>query len=157
MEDGAADAQERYLAPTLLSNVKEDSPIMKEEIFGPILPMIAYKSLDEALRIVQGKDKPLALYVFSRDEETIETVLKSTTAGGTCVNGMIIHLANPDLPFGGVGNSGMGHYHGYFGFRALSHERAVLRQGWIDTLRFFYPPYTDRVRRLIRLAMRYLA
>ncbi|MBI4386233.1 MAG: aldehyde dehydrogenase family protein [Elusimicrobia bacterium] len=153
---GIGKADERYLAPTLLSNIREDSPIMKEEIFGPILPIIAYKNLEEVFRIIRSKEKPLALYVFSQSEENIERVLRNTTAGGTCVNTMIVHLANPDLPFGGVGASGMGNYHGYHGFRALSHERAVLRQGWIDTLRFFYPPYTAWVRRLIRLATKYL-
>ena len=153
---GTCDEAERYLAPTLLTQVAEDSPIMKDEIFGPILPILAYKSLDEVFRIVQSKDKPLALYVFSRDEAAVERILRNTTAGGTCVNSMIIHLANPDLPFGGVGNSGMGNYHGHFGFRALSHERAVLRQGWLDILRFFYPPYTERTKKLVRLALDYL-
>lgn len=154
---GVCDEGERYLSPTLLTNVAADSPIMSEEIFGPILPILTYKSLDEVCRIVRSKDKPLALYVFSRDEASVEKILRGTTAGGTCVNSMIIHLANPDLPFGGVGNSGMGNYHGYFGFRALSHERAVLRQGWLDVLRLFYPPYTEKTRKLIGLALDYLA
>lgn len=153
---GISKADERYLAPTILSGVREDSPIMKEEIFGPILPVLAYRDIAEVIRIIQSKEKPLALYVFSRDEAAVERVLRNTTAGGTCVNSMIIHLANPDLPFGGVGNSGMGNYHGYYGFRAFSHERAILRQGWIDTLRFFYPPYTPGVKKLIRLAIDYL-
>lgn len=153
---GLCDEAERYLAPTLLSGVAEDSPIMQEEIFGPILPIMTFRSLDEAVRVVRSKDKPLALYVFSRDERAVERVLRDTTAGGTCVNSAIIHLANPELPFGGVGNSGMGNYHGYFGFRALSHERAVLRQGRLDVLRFFYPPYTAKTRKLIGLALDYL-
>ncbi|MFI5350481.1 MAG: aldehyde dehydrogenase family protein [Elusimicrobiota bacterium] len=153
---GACDAAERYMSPTLLSGVAEDSPIMQDEIFGPILPILTFRSLDEAVRLIRSKDKPLALYVFSRDERVVERVLRDTTAGGTCVNSAIIHLANSDLPFGGVGNSGMGNYHGYFGFRALSHERAVLRQGPLDVLKFFYPPYTERTRKLIRLALDYL-
>jgi len=144
------------MSPTLLSGVAEDSPIMQDEIFGPILPILTFRSLDEAVRLIRSKDKPLALYVFSRDERVVERVLRDTTAGGTCVNSAIIHLANSDLPFGGVGNSGMGNYHGYFGFRALSHERAVLRQGPLDVLKFFYPPYTERTRKLIRLALDYL-
>ncbi|MGK5084198.1 aldehyde dehydrogenase family protein [Bdellovibrionota bacterium FG-1] len=154
---GFSNPEQRYLAPTLLSNVNEKSAIMKEEIFGPILPMITFKTLDEAIRIIQGKEKPLALYIFSSSTDSIEHVLQNTTAGGTCVNSLILHLANPDLPFGGVGNSGMGSYHGFFGFRALSHERAVLRQGCIDTLQLFYPPYTSRVRSLIQLAIRWLS
>lgn len=153
---GACDEAERYLAPTLLSGVAEDSPIMREEIFGPILPILAYRSLDEALRVIRSKDKPLALYVFSRDARAVERVLRETTAGGTCVNNVIVHLANPGLPFGGVGGSGMGSYHGYSGFRALSHERAVLRQGRFDAMKFFHPPYTARTRKLIQLALDYL-
>jgi len=154
---GASAQDERYFAPTMLLGVREDSPIMQEEIFGPVLPVLTWRSLDEAIRIVQSRPKPLALYIFSRDRKNVQRVLSSTTAGGTCVNSLIIHLANPNLPFGGVGASGMGSYHGHFGFRALSHERAVLTQGFWDSLRFYYPPYTPRVRRLIELAMKYLA
>lgn len=153
---GVSSADQRYLAPTLLSNVTESSEIMKEEIFGPILPIVGFKSLDAACKMVQEREKPLALYIFSEDSAATEKVLNQTTAGGTCINSLIIHLANPDLPFGGIGNSGMGNYHGHFGFKALSHERAVLRQGVIDSLQMFYPPYTDKVKKLIRLATKYL-
>ena len=130
---------------------------MKEEIFGPILPLLTYERLDEAIRVIQSRPKPLALYIFSREEKNVEQILRQTGAGGSCVNSLIIHLANPDLPFGGAGESGMGNYHGFFGFRTFSHERAVLHQGRIDSLRFFYPPYTRWVRTLIRLALRFLA
>jgi aldehyde dehydrogenase (NAD+) len=153
---GEARPGERFLSPTLLSNVREDSPIMREEIFGPILPMIAFKSLEEAFRIIRSRGKPLALYIFSKDDKAVERILRNTTAGGTCVNSVMVHLANPDLPFGGVGHSGMGSYHGVYGFRALSHERAVLRQGWFDSLKNFYPPYTAKVRNLIRWTMKLL-
>ncbi len=153
---GLSTPAQRFLAPTLLSNVTENSAIMREEIFGPILPMLTFKNLDDAIRIIQSREKPLALYIFSQDSAATDQILSHTTAGGTCVNSVIIHLANPDLPFGGIGNSGMGNYHGLFGFRALSHERAVLRQGWLDTLQLFYPPYSARVRKLIELATRYL-
>jgi len=153
---GDMDPSQRYIAPTILTGVTEDSPIMQEEIFGPILPIITFSSLDEAIRIIRSKDKPLALYIFSSDDSAVEKIISQTTAGGSCVNAVMLHLANPDLPFGGVGNSGMGNYHGYFGFRALSHERAILRQGWIDTLKSFYPPYTDTVRGRIKLMMKHL-
>lgn len=153
---GEVRLQDRYLSPTLLTQVTEDSPIMKQEIFGPILPILTFQTLDEAIGIVRKREKPLALYIFSRNDRAIEEILRSTTAGGTCVNSLVIHLANPDLPFGGVGQSGIGNYHGFYGFRTFSHERAVLRHGIIDTLKLFYPPYTARVRRLIRLATRYL-
>ncbi len=152
---GRSDA--RYLSPTLLSQLDENSPIMKEEIFGPILPLLTFDRLEEAIRLIQSRPKPLALYIFSRQEKNVEQILRQTSAGGSCVNALIIHLANPDLPFGGVGESGMGNYHGFFGFRTFSHERAVLHQGRIDSLKFFYPPYTRWVRGLIRLALRFLA
>ena len=154
---GTAVPGERFLSPTLLTDVREDSPIMQEEIFGPILPMVSFKTLDEAIRVIRSKEKPLALYIFAKDGDVVEELLKSTTAGGTCVNSVTIHLANPDLPFGGVGHSGMGNYHGFFGFRSLSHERAVLRQGMFDSLRNFYPPYTDKVKKLMNFTMKLLA
>jgi aldehyde dehydrogenase (NAD+) len=153
---GASAEDDRYLAPTILTGVKEDSPIMQEEIFGPILPIVAYSSLDDAFRMIQSRPKPLALYVFSSDDRTVERILSNTTSGGVAVNNTVIHLANSELPFGGVGNSGQGNYHGYWGFRGLSHERAVLHQGMIDSLRLFYPPYTERVKKMIGMAMKYL-
>ncbi|MEK7288314.1 MAG: aldehyde dehydrogenase family protein, partial [Elusimicrobiota bacterium] len=131
---GAMEAEERYLAPTLLTGVSEQSPIMREEIFGPVLPILSYRTLNDVFRIIRSKDKPLALYIFSHNDQTIEKILANTTAGGTCVNSLIVHLANTNLPFGGVGASGMGNYHGYYGFKTFSHERAVLRQGWPDSL-----------------------
>ncbi|MBI2340686.1 MAG: aldehyde dehydrogenase family protein [Deltaproteobacteria bacterium] len=153
---GKFNPAERFLSPTLLTKVKNDSPVMKEEIFGPILPILTFRSLDEAFAIIRSREKPLALYVFSRDRGVIEEILKNTTAGGTCVNSTVIHLGNNHLPFGGVGASGMGNYHGFYGFRNLSHERAVLRQGPIDMLKNFYPPYTKKVKRLIEVATKYL-
>lgn len=152
---GEIDASQRYVAPTILTGVKEDSAIMREEIFGPILPILTFSCLDEAIRIIRSKEKPLALYLFSNDDSAIEQVLSQTTAGGTCINTVVLHLANPDLPFGGIGNSGMGNYHGLYGFKALSHERAVLRQGWFDSLKSYYPPYIDAVKRRIAFAMKY--
>ena len=113
--------------------------------------------MDEAIEIIRDNEKPLALYIFSDDNLVTKKLLNGTTAGGTCVNATILHLANPDLPFGGVGQSGMGNYHGYFGFKALSHERAVLHQSNLfDSLNFFYPPYTNWVKKLIKISMRYL-
>ncbi|HOX46188.1 MAG TPA: aldehyde dehydrogenase family protein [Myxococcota bacterium] len=152
---GSFSADGRGLSPTLLTGVRPDSPAMRSEIFGPILPILGYTELEEALALVRAKDKPLALYVFSRDEAAVEHILGSTTAGGSCVNTVIAHLANPDLPFGGVGTSGQGSYHGVHGFRALSHARAVLRQKRFDGLRRFYPPYTGEVQKLVERALRY--
>jgi aldehyde dehydrogenase (NAD+) len=152
----SVDGGQRYLSPTILKDVTQDTPIMKEEIFGPILPILAYSSLDDVLRAIQSRPKPLALYVFSNDDETVDRILQNTTSGGVTVNNTLIHLLNPELPFGGVGNSGQGNYHGYWGFCSLSHERAVLSQGKVELEHFFYPPYGERVNKLIDKAMKYL-
>jgi aldehyde dehydrogenase (NAD+) len=148
--------EERYVAPTLLSGVAPDSPAMEEEIFGPVLPLLTYRSLEEVYALVRSKDKPLALYIFSRDAARTEEILNNTRAGGTCVNNTVVHLLNPRLPFGGVGPSGAGSYHGRFGFKTFSHERSVLRQGPIDGLSLMYPPYSPKVRKIIGLAIRWL-
>lgn len=154
---GEANLKERFLSPTILSEVKADSPIMKEEIFGPILPILTFKNLQEAIELIRSRPKPLALYAFSQSSAATEAILQGTTAGGSCINSLIIHLANSDLPFGGVGYSGMGNYHGFYGFKTFSHERAVLRQGKFDMLRLFYPPYRWRVRKMIQFVTRWLA
>jgi len=125
---GEVDPAERYIAPTILTNVSPDSAVMAEEIFGPILPILTYRHLDEVAPFITARDKPLALYVFGEDEHAVDAVIATTTAGGTCVNNTLIHFANHHLPFGGVGPSGTGNYHGFFGFKAFSHERAVLRR-----------------------------
>jgi aldehyde dehydrogenase (NAD+) len=153
---GATDAAERYIGPTVLSNVRPDSPLMRDEIFGPILPVIAVRSLDEALGFVNARPKPLALYLFSRDGRATQRVVRETTAGGTIVNHVICHLANPDLPFGGVGESGQGSYHGHAGFRAFSHERAVLHAGRWSLAPLYYPPYGPRMRRIANLMSRWM-
>jgi aldehyde dehydrogenase (NAD+) len=147
----------RFMPPTLLTGVKDDNPIMRDELFGPILPIVSYRTLDEAITVVRNREKPLALYIFSNSSRNIDRILESTSAGGTCINSVVIHLANPNLPFGGVGMSGMGSYHGFFGFKTFSHERAVLKQGPIDVLRAFYPPYTPVRKKLIEFLTKYLA
>lgn len=149
---------ERYISPTVLTRVTHEMPIMKDEIFGPVLPVLTYRELDDVYAQLHaaGEEKPLALYVFSENDERIEEVLRNTTAGGTCVNNAVVHLANPNLPFGGTGSSGVGSYHGYFGFRAFSHERAILRQGRLDTFKLVAPPYTSAVAKMIERVTRYL-
>jgi len=153
---GTTDAAERYVAPTVLSGVTWEMTAMAEEIFGPVLPVIAYDSLDDALRRIRERPAPLALYVFARDPGVVERVLGRTTAGGTVVNDTLVHLANPGLPFGGVGESGQGSYHGWFGFRAFSHERAVLVRGRFAPGRALYPPYSERVSRLVEWLGRWM-
>ena len=151
---GATDAAQRYVAPTVLSNIGFDAPIMREEIFGPVLPVIAYDSLDDALAKINARPKPLALYAFSTREATVDRIVNGTSSGGTLVNDTILHLANPDLPFGGVGESGTGNYHGLFGFKAFSHERAVMRQTKRSLAPLLAPPYGKRTRAMIAVLER---
>jgi aldehyde dehydrogenase (NAD+) len=154
VEGGTVDATSRYIAPTVLADVKPESPIMEEEIFGPVLPVLRYERLDEAVRHIRAGTKPLAMYIFSHDRRNIDRLLAETSAGGTCVNTTVVHLSNADLPFGGIGESGVGNYHGEFGFRTFSHERAVLRQGPLSFLRTMFPPYTEKARKMQRMATR---
>ena len=137
---GRVDASDRYIEPTLLDNVSLDSAVMTTEIFGPVLPVLTIKSIDEAIAFVNDREKPLALYVFA-DESVGRKVLHHTSSGGACVNDVIMHIANEHLPFGGVGNSGMGRYHGRDSLYSFSHRRSVVvTPTWID-LPFRYMPY----------------
>jgi aldehyde dehydrogenase (NAD+) len=146
---GETDAAERYIAPTVLSNVGFDAPIMSEEIFGPVLPVISFRSLDEALAEINARPKPLALYVFSKRPNTADRVIDATSAGGTLVNDTVLHFANPNLPVGGVGESGLGNYHGFFGFKAFSHERAVMRQSKATLAPLLAAPYSKKTRAML--------
>lgn len=137
---GRVDASDRYIEPTLLDNVSLDSAVMTTEIFGPVLPVLTIKSIDEAIAFVNDREKPLALYVFA-DESVGRKLLHHTSSGGACVNDVIMHIANEHLPFGGVGNSGMGRYHGRDSLYSFSHRRSVVvTPTWID-LPFRYMPY----------------
>lgn len=136
-----ADIENRYTPATVLTDVTPDMRIMESEIFGPILPIIAYDSLEEAIAFVQARPKPLALYIFGKSEVKINEVIARTTSGSTCVNHCILQIANQSVPFGGVGMSGTGNYHGIYGFKTFSHERNVMRQSALDTMTFLYPPY----------------
>ena len=151
---GVVDATSRYIAPTVLADVKPEHPVMEEEIFGPVLPVLRYEQLDEAVRHIRAGTKPLAMYIFSQDKQAVDRLVSETSAGGTCVNTTVVHLTNADLPFGGIGESGVGNYHGEYGFRTFSHERAVLRQGPRSFLRTMFPPYTEKVRKMQRMATR---
>lgn len=150
---GEADPSDRYIAPTVLREVSTESEAMQEEIFGPILPVIPYRSLDEAVEFVRKRDKPLALYVFTKRREVEDRIVDETSSGGVCVNATIWHIANPYLPFGGVGPSGIGAYHGRESFETFSHRKSVLtKPTWPDPP-VTYPPYgklkTQIIKRLI--------
>jgi len=150
------DDSENYISPTLLTDVSLESDIMQEEIFGPVLPILKFRDLKEALALVNSKEKPLALYIFSSKQKNIDAVLQNTSAGGTSINETMLHNSQPNVPFGGVNNSGIGSAHGIFGFKAFSHERAVLRQhmakGGIENM---YPPYKGFVPKFIKFAAKY--
>jgi aldehyde dehydrogenase (NAD+) len=150
---GETDVDDLYIAPTILTDVAQDAPVMEEEIFGPVLPVLAVDSLADATAVVTARDHPLALYVFAEDDDEVDAVLESTTSGGVTVNGTLFHFANTELPFGGVGESGMGAYHGHFGFETFSHQRAVYERSTIIDPPMIYPPYTAKKMRLIRRAL----
>ena len=127
--------------PTILTNVSPDSKIMQEEIFGPLLPVLNYQTIKEAVDFVNNRPKPLALYVFTDQRKVSDYIIMNTSTGGTAVNDVLVHISNPKLPFGGVNSSGIGSCHGYFGFKTFSHERAVMFQSSINTNQIIYPPF----------------
>ena len=135
---GKYDKAERYLSPTILTDIQENAPVMQEEIFGPIFPVLTFKEINEVITFVTEREKPLALYYFGTNGDY---VLRHTSSGGACVNDVIMHIVNHKVPFGGVGNSGMGSYHGKESFMAFSHRRAVISTPtWVD-MPFRYMPY----------------
>lgn len=138
---GQTDADSRYIAPTVLNNVTWDSPVMQDEIFGPILPVLIYEQLDQALAKINARPKPLALYLFSRDQAKQQQVLTETSSGGVCLNDTLLHVGVPGLPFGGVGQSGMGNYHGKASFDTFSHYKSVLKKSFWFDLDWRYAPY----------------
>lgn len=145
---GAVSEQECFVAPTLIDNIPADAKIQSEEIFGPLLPIIGYQNLDEVIGEINAHPKPLALYVWSKNQANIDRVLKNTTAGGTCINHTVVQFLHGNLPFGGVNNSGIGSGHGIYGFKAFSHERAVVRTR-IMGARLFFPPFTPFTLKII--------
>jgi len=147
---GETDAATRYIAPTVLLDVHPDAQIMKEEIFGPLLPIVDVASTAEAIAHINANPHPLALYVFTGDKRVASDVISRTTAGGVTVNGTIMHFSNPNLPFGGIGESGMGGYHGKAGVRLFQHMKPVLTRGTKMDPSIAYPPYTDRKAKIFR-------
>lgn len=152
---GQSEESDRYIAPTVLVDVQETEPVMQEEIFGPILPIVTVRSLDEAISFINRREKPLALYAFSKSSQVVKQVLARTSSGGFCGNDGFMHLILASLPFGGVGASGMGSYHGKFSFDTFSHHRAcLLRSPGLEKLYSIrYPPYSPRNLRMLLVAM----
>jgi coniferyl-aldehyde dehydrogenase len=144
----------RKIAPTIVLGVTEDMEIMQEEIFGPVLPVKTVKSLDEAIDYVNDHPRPLALYVFTHDKAQRDKVLNSTTSGGACANEVVFHVAQEELPFGGVGPSGTGAYHGEHGFRTFSHAKSVFYQSRFNLAGMVRPPYGTRVEKMLKMLMK---
>ena len=142
---GKYDASTRYFEPTILNNVDFEMPVMQQEIFGPILPVLTYKHLDEVIKRRQSMHKPLALYFFSNNKKNKQKVLDRILAGGVSINDTLMHIVNPKLPFGGVGHSGIGAYHGKFSFKTFSHAKSVVKKGtWLD-LPIRYAPFKNKL------------
>jgi aldehyde dehydrogenase (NAD+) len=147
---GQVDAGQRFIAPTVLTGVEEDSPVMQDEIFGPILPILRADDLESAIRFIRSGDKPLAAYIFTKDDAHEQRFVEMVSCGNMCINDTMMFMAVHELPFGGVGPSGMGNYSGEYGFRTFSHMKAVMKRGWWPDLAVRYAPYTDRKFRLLR-------
>jgi len=149
---GTVDVAKRYVAPTVLKDVKWDSEVMRDEIFGPILPVLEYDDVERVIAMINARPKPLALYVFSSDDKLIRNVTTKTSSGGVSINDVMMHFVNTAMPFGGVGTSGMGSYHHKHGFITFSHAKSVLHKSrWMDAP-IRYPPYTDTNYKVFRYA-----
>ncbi|MEI6454822.1 MAG: aldehyde dehydrogenase [bacterium] len=150
---GEVNIQERYISPTIIDGILPEHPVMQEEIFGPILPVMEFSELKEVIDYVNGQPKPLAFYYFSEDSRKQDEILLQTSSGGGCINEVVMHIANENLPFGGVGNSGIGRYHGIYSFDTFSHHRSVMKKAsWID-IPIRYPPYKLK-HKLLKLILR---
>jgi aldehyde dehydrogenase (NAD+) len=145
LSGGNSRRKDLYVAPTLIDQVSPDDPVMQEEIFGPILPLIEYDDIDEAIAFVNQRPKPLALYCFSENKQIQDRVLRETSSGGGCINDTISHIGSQELPFGGIGESGMGGYHGKVSFDTFTHQRGILFRSNLVDMPLRYPPYRGRV------------
>ncbi|KAI4456348.1 aldehyde dehydrogenase [Holotrichia oblita] len=150
---GNIDSNERFISPTIVTNVKLTDPIMQDEIFGPILPIITVRSKEEAVNIINSKEKPLALYIFSKNSMTGDYILNATSSGGVIINDVVVHVTCDNLPFGGVGDSGIGVYHGRKSFDTFTHKKSVLKRNFCPISEMLYklryPPYSDRKTRFV--------
>lgn len=147
---GETHREKRYISPTVLDHVTWEDAVMQEEIFGPILPILTYKNLDEAIQKVIEGEKPLSAYIFSNNAKEQTKILEKLSFGGGCINDTLMHISNHHLPFGGIGNSGLGNYHGKFGFDAFSHQKAILDKSIYLEPELKYPPYTDGKLKILK-------
>ena len=147
---GQTDERLKYIAPTVVCNVATNNPLMTDEIFGPILPIVYYAQIQEAVDFINAKEKPLALYVFSKDSNFNKHIIRHTSAGSTCINDAVIQIMQPNLPFGGINNSGLGQSTGWYGFKAFSHERAIADVKIIPVSSMFWYPYTEKTHKMLQ-------
>ncbi|QNK77263.1 aldehyde dehydrogenase family protein [Winogradskyella sp. PAMC22761] len=152
---GSTDSASKYISPTIISDLKPEAKLLEEEIFGPILPIVTYENLDNAIAYINSKPKPLALYIYSKRKTNINKIINNTRAGGTCINNSVLHYANHELPFGGVNNSGIGKSHGFHGFKSFSNERAIMKQNTFGVTELLFPPYTGFKEKLARLTIKW--
>lgn len=154
---GEIQEQDKYIAPTVIDQVKSEDPIMQEEIFGPLMPLLEFSSKEEAASFINTREKPLALYVFSKNNDFVDYIVQNTSSGGICVNETIMHMVPPTLPFGGVGQSGLGgNYNGWFGFNTFSHKKPVMKKSFWFDLAQKYPPYNPFRQNFIKFAIKRL-
>ncbi len=153
---GRGDRENHFIEPTLIEDVPLESELMTNEIFGPVLPIFEYSDLEEPIRFIEDREKPLALYIYSKSNSNIERLIDGTRAGGTCINNNDVHFFNSNLPFGGVNNSGIGKSHGRHGFEAFSNARGILKQVLPSGLQLMMPPYSEFKRKLIELTIKWL-
>ena len=152
---GQSNAETNYIAPTILTDVNDKMKVMQEEIFGPVLPIIPFKNLDEVLTTINEREKPLALYISSSNNKNIKTIIDNTSAGNTVINDTVLHYGNVEMPFGGVNNSGIGKSGGIFGFQEFSNARGIMHQKFGD-FSMIYPPYTKTTSKLVNFFVKYL-
>jgi aldehyde dehydrogenase (NAD+) len=152
---GEIDPDDRYISPTLFDGVDTEAKLLQEEIFGPLLPLVSYSSLDEAINFINSKERPLALYIYSKNKAAIRQIMQHTKAGSTVINNSNIHYGNHELPFGGINNSGIGKSHGFFGFQAFSNQRALMKQHSFGITELLFPPYTNLKEKLAALTIKW--
>ena len=152
---GSYNEEDCFLEPTLISDLPENASLLQEEIFGPILPLVTYKTMEEAVTYINAKEKPLALYIFSKNKKRIDFILSNTRAGSTAINHNLVQFLNPNLPFGGSNNSGIGKSHGFFGFQEFSNQRSVLRQHTFGAIDLLYPPYNKLKQKIVDLTIKW--
>jgi aldehyde dehydrogenase (NAD+) len=148
---GEADAADFFIAPTVLTDIEKDAKVMEEEIFGPILPVLTFEELPDAIDIINAKNKPLALYLFTNKKEAEEAVLEQCSFGGGAINDALAQLGNHHLPFGGVGSSGMGAYHGKQSFETFSHTKSIMKKPFFLDIPFRYAPYKGKLKWIKRI------